>query len=307
MGLTPTVAIIGPGRVGTAIGVLAPRYGYRVVGVGGRRLETARRAAELIEGDPVACDILTAAARAELVLLTVSDDSIGTVAAELVEHEALEEGASVVHLSGALSSTVIAAVRQLGCYVASAHPMQTFSNVESAIRGLNGCYWFCEGDPEALETMGGLIAALDGHVVDISADRKVDYHLSAVFACNYLVVLMDVALTMAERAGIDRKTAWAALSPMIGLTLSNVGEMGARAALSGPIRRGDYDTIVSHLATLPSQAEAIGDLYRVLGAWATELCREEGYLGDEIADRLLAQLSGEPDQTPHVNDPNPEA
>ncbi|MDH3281943.1 MAG: DUF2520 domain-containing protein, partial [Gammaproteobacteria bacterium] len=219
----PTVAIIGPGRVGTAMGILAARHGYSVAAVGGRRPEAVRQAAAMIEGHPETYTIPAAAAQAQLVLLTVSDDAIGTVAAELADSYALRQGAVVVHLSGALSSKIISHLHHLGCHVASAHPMQTFSNVESAIQNLEGCYWFCEGDSEAREMMGGLIAALSGHVVDIATDRKVDYHVAAVFACNYLVVLMDVALLMAERAGIDRKTAWAAFSPMVDLTLSNIG------------------------------------------------------------------------------------
>lgn len=289
--MAPSVAIIGPGRVGTAIGVLAAQRGYRVVAVGGRRLEAARRAAAVIRGHPVACSVAAAAERAELLLLTVSDGAIRSVAEDLAKAGVVPAGTVVVHASGALSSGALSSLRDTGCHIASAHPMQTFANVESAIGGLGGCYWFCEGDSEALRQVHELVRAVGGNVVDITTDRKVDYHLAAVFACNYLVVLMDLALLMAGRAGIDRKTAWSAFMPMIDLTLSNIETMDTHAALSGPIRRSDHETLARHLDALRGYDDLTADLYRTLGKQAVQMCRDWGYLSDELAKRITAQLS----------------
>ncbi len=287
---TPRIAIVGPGRVGTAVGVLAQRHGYPVVALGARRAAAGRRAAVQFSPRPEVCDICAATAQADLVLVTVSDDAIGAVAARLVAEQALKKDTCVVHTSGAHHSGILACVRDVGGHAASAHPMQTFSNVESAMENLKDCYWFCEGDGKAVGMMRALITALGGNFFEIAADHKVDYHISAVIACNYFAVLMDLAMVMAERAGIDRNTAWRAFAPMVKLTLANVEALGAREALSGPIRRGDLDTVARHLDALRGHEPVVQKVYRSLGLWAASLCGTEGYLDGETVERIALRL-----------------
>lgn len=282
-----TISIIGPGRLGTAVGVCAQRAGYQVVALGARDLAKAELAARRIGGQPRVCTIEEAAAQADLVLLTVSDDAIESVARDLVRARVLQNETKLIHCSGALSSEVIAVARQCGCHVGSAHPMQTFSDVDNAARKLSGIYWFCEGDPQAVSAIVNLCADLRGITIRITAEQKTKCHIAAVFACNYLVTLMDIAMALAESAKIDRKVAWAAFTPMVEATLENIHELGPREALSGPIRRGDSATVARHLSILAGEDKRIAPLYRALGGWTADLTK----LDKDVEARMRSVLT----------------
>lgn len=149
MNRLPTLAIIGPGKVGTSIGILAARAGYPVV-VGGRRNEATVTAARRIGKDVCACDIAEAAKSAKIVLLCLPDDVIEGVCKKLAQQDRFIEAAIVVHCSGALSSDILSAARcYCKCSVASMHPMQTFPTVDAAIKTMKGTYCFYEGDKGA--------------------------------------------------------------------------------------------------------------------------------------------------------------
>ena len=150
MNKLPTLAIIGPGKVGTSIGILAACAGYPVVAVGGRRKENAITAARRIGKGVRACNITKAAKSAQIVLLCLPDDVIEKVCTELARQNRFIETATVAHCSGALSSDILSAAR---CYckrsVASMHPMQTFPTIDAAIKTMKGTYCFYEGDEGA--------------------------------------------------------------------------------------------------------------------------------------------------------------
>ena len=145
------IAIIGPGKVGTTLGVLAARAGAGALAVGARRPDQARAAAERIGCGARPCTPAEAAASARLVLLTVSDAAIEPLCNELAAANAFADGTSVVHCSGVLDSSVLVAAKErCGCSVASMHPLQTFATVDSAVAAFDGTFVFCEGDEPAL-------------------------------------------------------------------------------------------------------------------------------------------------------------
>ena len=127
------LAIIGPGKVGTAIGILAAGAGWSVKAVGGRNLLRAQAAAEAISPETQGLSLIEAAAAGDLVLLTVSDDCIASLCSEVAAAGALRNGAIVAHCCGGLDSGALGSARDAGCAVASCHPLQTFPNVEAAM------------------------------------------------------------------------------------------------------------------------------------------------------------------------------
>ena len=146
-----TISIVGPGKVGTALGVLLTRSGWDVIAVGGRDNERTARVAKTISPRTRACSIAEGASLAEVVLLTVSDDAIASVCREFADQGAFPRGSVVVHCSGALSSEVLLPARErCGCAIGSMHPLQTFPTAEAAIERLGGTSCFCEGDDDAL-------------------------------------------------------------------------------------------------------------------------------------------------------------
>ncbi len=290
----PDIAIIGPGVVGTTLGVLAARAGYRVAGVGGRNRAKAAAAAKAIGAAVRAGGAEQIARAGKLVLLTVADEAIESVARQLAQAGAFAGGAVVAHCSGALSSEVLAPARELcGAAVGSMHPLQTFPDVQAALESFPGTYCFCEGDDRAVAALEALARSIGGRCVRLWPGAKSLYHAAAVMACNYLTALLDAALTAAERSGIERKDASAALAPLVRATVENVFAAGPAQALTGPIARGQDQLIRRQARDAAAADQRLAELYRALGMWTIQLALRKGSIDAEKARRLQAALRGE--------------
>jgi len=288
----PDIAIIGPGRVGTALGVAAARAGYRVAGVAGRNAARARAAAKRIGPDVASGPAERIARTAGLVLLTVSDDAIAGLCRQLAGAAALRCGAVVAHCSGALSSEVLWSARQLTqSAVGSMHPLQTIPDTEGGAERLVGTYFFCEGDDAAMEVLTGLAEAVGGIPVRIDSRAKPLYHAAAVMACNYLTALLDAAFAAAEQAGIDPELARKAFAPLIRSTVENVLTAGPAEALTGPIARGDAKLVGGQAGEVSAADERLGQIYRALGVWTVGLATRKGSI-DAGQARALREALG---------------
>ena len=277
MNQLPSIAIIGPGRVGTSLGVLAARAGYSVVAVGGRRKESTTTAARRIGKHVCAYDTIDAAKSAEMVLLCLPDDLIEQVCEKLAQENKFIKGAIVVHCSGAFSSNILSTAREYcQCSVASMHPLQTFPTVDAAIKMMSGTYCFYEGDERAIPVIERFAKDIGLRPIQISSTSKTLYHAAAVMACNYFVALMDSATVFAENAGIDRTTAWSALEPLVATTLNNITEMGTINSLTGPIPRGDVKTVHRHLQKLVLTPGHLTSVYRTMGLYTVEIAVRKG-------------------------------
>ena len=286
------IAIVGPGKVGTAIGVLAARAGRSVVAVAGRDPARARAAAEQIGPPARACTPLEAAAACDLVLLTVGDQAIQPLCESLAEARAFRRGAVVAHCCGALPSDVLASARtSAGCYVGSMHPLQTFPTAERAVAGFGGTYCFCEGDGPAVAALMELAQAIGGRPVQMDSAGKALYHAGAAMACNHLSALMDAAAALLVAAGIEGETALAALGPLAAATLANVAEMGPAAALTGPVARGDVATVGRHLAAMRAVPDDLQAFYRAAARWTIALARRKGTIDETTAETLRQYLT----------------
>ena len=221
----PTISIVGPGTVGTALGILAARAGLTVVAVGGRDADKTQRAAAHIGLEVRPLSIHDAAGAAELVFLTVSDDTIEALCNDLAQAGAFQTGAVVAHCSGALGSDVLAAARACGCCVGSMHPLQTFPTPDAVLERLVGAYCFCEGDREAVSVLMAVADAVGANPAELSSDGKALYHAAAVTAGNYVTTLLDAAVSMCTQAGIDPHVAQQAMAVLAATTAMNATDM----------------------------------------------------------------------------------
>jgi len=292
MNKLPALAIIGPGKVGTSIGILAARAGYPVAAVGGRHKERTIEAARQIGKNVCACDIAGAAKSAQMVLLCLPDDIIEKVCSELAQKNKFIKGAVVVHCSGALSSDILSAARECcRCSVASMHPLQTFPTVDAALKMMNGTYCFYEGDECAIPLIERFAKDIGLRPIQISSTSKTIYHAAAVMACNYFVALMDSAIVFAEKAGIDRTIAWSALEPLVATTLNNITEMGTINSLTGPIARGDVKTIRKKKKKLALTPGHLASVYRTMGLCTVEIAVRKGTITATKAAQIRELLT----------------
>jgi len=287
MSKIPSISIVGPGKVGTAMGVLAVRAGLNVVAIGGRVAAATARAAEAMAGGCRAMTVTASAGAGELVLLCVSDDAIEVVCSQLAAAGAFRRGAIVAHCSGALGSDVLhSAAEKCGCAVGSFHPLQTFPTVEAAIERLAGAYCFCEGDERATAVLAELARAIGAKAVMLPSAGKALYHAAGVMACNYVTTLMDGAIELCERAGIERDTARSALGVLLTATADNATTMAPADALTGPVARGDAGTVRRHLAALASCPADVQALYRAAGERTVGLALRKGTIDNDTAETL---------------------
>ncbi len=291
MAKKPDISIIGPGVVGTALGRLACSAGYRVAAVGGgSQPARAQALAEAVGGAKVSSPP-EAASAGQLVLLTVKDAAIQPVCEQLARAGGLGHHPVVAHCSGALNCEVLSAARQMGCSVGSMHPLQTFPNVEAAISALPGAYFFIEGDRSAVVVLEQLTRCIGAHPVRIDPSVKPLYHAAAVMSANYITTLLDAAMQLYQTIGVDRTEARKAVAPLVRATVENVLKKGTGEALTGPISRGDVETVRRHLEAMGQVDEATRDLYRILGRRTVEIARRKGSIDSRTQKALLRLLS----------------
>lgn len=281
--------IVGCGRVGRTFGRLWARaHVFAIQDVLATSPESAARGVAFIgAGRPATA--LSEMRPAEVWMIATRDDAIVPVARALAAGEALAPGAIVFHLSGACPSSDLDPVRARGALVASVHPIKTFSDPETSARTFAGTCCGAEGDAEALAVLRPAFERIGARVLEIAPALKALYHAGGVFSCNYLVALLEQALRAHERAGLPREAALAAIEPMVRETVDAVFARGPARALTGPIARGDVETVRRQLAAVEAWDAAAGALYRNLGLVAVDLAQAAG-LDAERAEALRRAL-----------------
>ncbi|MFC6978998.1 Rossmann-like and DUF2520 domain-containing protein [Microbulbifer taiwanensis] len=227
-------------------------------------------------------------------LIASGDGQIVTIAEAISARLAAEPAGEpvVFHCSGALSSEILAGCRPAA--IASAHPVHSFAAPEDSLRTLPGSSVALEGDKIAVDVLQRAFAALRCETLTIDAGNKSLYHAGSVFACNYLTALMDLSLRTFSAAGIDRQQALELLKPIVLQTAENNMRLGPEKSLTGPIARGDSDTVLAQLEALQKTDAQLAQCYRHLGLACVELARR-GALSSDAAARLTGLLS-EPSQ-----------
>ena len=205
---------------------------------------------------------------AGLLLIATPDDAIPAAARHVAGLDAVQQHQVVLHLSGLLDRTALAALETTGAALGSFHPLQTIADPASAPRRLAGACAGVEGDARAVEAGEELARLLGMQPVTIAAAAKPLYHAAAVIAGNYPAVLASVAERLARAAGIAPALAGRMYLPLIAGAAENLRAEGPGQALTGPVRRGDLETLRRHVAALPPD---LLPLYRVLGREAVQL------------------------------------
>lgn len=219
-----------------------------------------------------------------LILITVPDDAIPSVAQGLAGASFSFRRKVVLHSSGALDSGVLAPLRSRGASVGSIHPLQTFGR---RVLSLSGVHFAVEGDEPAMRLAQSLVTAWHGKLLRIKASQKPLYHVAATFASPLFTPLMEAAVRLMGRAGVGRKAAAAALRPLLLTTIENFLHTG-KQSWTGPFARGDAGTIRKHLRALDRHDANLARYYRAAALAALVL------FGRHPDLQRLLQERGEP-------------
>jgi predicted short-subunit dehydrogenase-like oxidoreductase (DUF2520 family) len=283
--------IIGPGRLGLALGLRLQRAGAVASLVySGRR--PAPPDHPLFQGtDPVAryqASLEPVPQALTGVLIAVPDEAIAA-AVDGLAAVALPAGLPVLHASGSLSLDVLAPLAAGGHSVGGMHALAAIADPVEGAERLRGATFGLEGEGEARALAGRLVTGCEGRVLAIRPGGKALYHAAAVVASNYAVALLSVAERLMAEAGVDAAEARPALAGLAAGAVANVVAHGLAEALTGPVARGDADTVRRHLARLSG---ADRDVYCLLGREALRLAEARG-LDPAAATRLRALLGEE--------------
>ena len=201
----------------------------------------------------------------ELLIIATPDDQIASVAKTLAKLDWNEGRAStVLHTSGALSSAVLAPLRETGWSTGSLHPLVSVSEPKAGASLLRGAFWCVEGEKRAVRLARNIVRDLDGKSFSIASENKPLYHAAAVMVSGNVTALFDVALEMLADCGLTRRQARSALLPLLASAVRNLEKLDPSSALTGTFARGDIETVKRHLEVLKNNPSAL-EIYRLLG------------------------------------------
>src|SRR4030042_1477378 len=215
---TPAIGFIGAGTTGTALAVRRAQHGYQVIAVSSRSLTSAEKLAARISGCKVYSGAQEVADIAELIFITTPDSTIPQVSADVQWHD----GQNVVHCSGAHSVDILETAKLRGANTGCFHPLQTFASVDQAIDNIPGSAFAIEAEEPLASALKEMATTLEGDWVILKAGDKVLYHAAAVFACNYLVPLVNVATDLWQTFVVSPSPPTKSLMPLLKGTLSNL-------------------------------------------------------------------------------------
>jgi predicted short-subunit dehydrogenase-like oxidoreductase (DUF2520 family) len=280
------IGIAGTGRMAQALARLLVSRGQPVVAIAGRNAgHTARAAAFAGEGvAAVAFEHLPALA--SRILIAVADDALTPVAEKLAS--AGMTAGVVLHTCGTRSVEVLQPLIERGVACGVLHPLQTVATPEQGVRALPGCACAVIASGAAAAWAREIVALLGGEVLEIRPEQQPLYHASAVMASNYIVALIDAAVILMKEAGIDPSKALRALAPLLTASAANAVALTPAGALTGPIERGDVQTVAAHLRALDRAPGTVSDLYRGAARQTLELAQRKNPATDYSAlERLL--------------------
>jgi predicted short-subunit dehydrogenase-like oxidoreductase (DUF2520 family) len=281
------IGVIGAGRVGAVLAAALRGAGHEIVAVAGESDASRTRIETLLPGIPVRKPSAVARA-ADILLLTVPDDALSNVAAMLSASKAIHPGQYVVHSSGRHGTDVLAPAAGRGAHIAAMHPAMTFTGTDVDLARVPAAVFGCTGDDDVRPVVERLVADLGGRPVWIGEEQRVLYHAALAHGANHLVTLVNQATDLLRGAGVTDPAA--IVRPLMQAALDNALAYGD-AALTGPIVRGDVQTVRDHLQTLADTSLETLESYVSMGRATANHAVLDGRLQPQRAAAVVEALN----------------
>ena len=281
------IGVVGAGRVGAVLAAALREAGHEIAAVVGESHASRTRIDTLLPG--VRVDKPTAVSRAcDLLLLTVPDDMLSNVVTMLAASGAIREGQYVVHTSGKHGLAVLQPAADAGAHVLAMHPAMTFTGTHVDLARLAGCVYGVTANPDTDDLAAKLVADLRGRLLRVAEDRRALYHAGLAHGANHLVTLVSQAMDLLRDSGADDPAA--TLRPLLTAALDNALEYGS-AALTGPIVRGDVETVRAHLRDIAANRPATLESYVAMARATANQAVVDGRLLPIRAAKLVGVLN----------------
>ncbi|WP_313391858.1 DUF2520 domain-containing protein [Sphingobium yanoikuyae] len=273
------IGLIGTGRVARALGLALAPHSAAPILVQGRNPDHAAAAVEAIGRAQAVALSTSLSSHCDLILLAVADDALPAVIADLAT---MPLSATICHVSGRSGAALLDPLRAQGATTAAVHPAMTFTgNPAAEVARMQGARFAITGtDAPSITAARKLVALLGGVAVEVAEAHRALYHAALCHAANHLVTLIAGAADALVAAGVAEPGAL--LAPLVRAALDNSLDRGIDA-LSGPLLRGDRETIGNHLAALTAHAPDLLPAYRAMAiATLDALGRDEGALRNDL-------------------------
>ena len=278
----PAIGFIGAGVLGKGLAWALAAKGYRVVSAYSRSRSSAEALAGQIPGCATAVSAQELSNAVDLAFITTPDDVIREVAGSA----AWRSGQGVVHCCGAASTELLESATEQGAAAGALHPFQTFGGVvsaEEAEERLQGITVAVSGQGWLEAFLWEMASRIGGRPISIpDADRPL-YHAAAILACGHVTALLGAAVEVWRAMGYTDREAMQSLYPLCRATLEAVAAQGTKAAATGPVVRGDADTVKAHLEALSSKLPDLAPVYAALSAATLPLASAKGVASGRIA------------------------
>lgn len=287
------VGIIGCGRVGAVMGNALRAAGHALVGVSAGSRASRDRAEALLPDAPI-LDVETIVERAELVLFTVADDALPGLVDGLAKLGRFTPGQIVMHCAGRYGTDVLAPAARAGAIPIALHPSLSFTGTSMDLPRLRQATIAVTAAKAVLPIGQALVVEIGAEPIVVPEGDRPLYHSAIAHASNHTVVVLSQALEVLDELGVDNPAQ--VLHSLVDASVSNTLQSGSRA-LTGPVSRGDVDTVRAHLDALDEYGVARGNpeialTYRALARATVSRALADGRIGQEQA-LALTDLLGE--------------
>ncbi|MBA2735735.1 MAG: DUF2520 domain-containing protein [Pyrinomonadaceae bacterium] len=273
-----TISIIGVGRIGGALALAFNKKSenYRIENLISRTPDKAHKITENLINKPNIYTINeTEKIKSEIILICTQDSEILNVAEQLTEK--LQHKPYIFHVSGSLSSEILNDLKNIGCKTGSIHPLVSVSDAFLGAQRFENAYFCVEGETSAVKLAEKIVKDLNGKPFSIETKHKILYHAAAVTACGHLVAVIDTALEILDKCGLENENARKILLPLIKSTIENLETQTAAQALTGTFARADYPTFEKHLDNLEKNVSPLAvEIYLLLGERSLQLAEKQG-------------------------------
>lgn len=281
------IAFIGAGRAGKGLGLYFTEAGIKLSGYYDINIERSRDASDLTNTKSF-LNLNELVDSSEVIFISTGDDYIANAGNEL--KEVLKNKKKIVgHLSGLHNSKVLKNIfPECPCF--SLHPMYSFSGEQKDNSSLKDVVFTIEGDNEAVFKIREILEPVGNKILRIEPDSKALYHGACVFASNYLTTILEKSIKIFKDIGINENEARVMLEPLVKGTVENTFKKGPENSLTGPIARGDIQTISTHINNLKKYDADIENLYKVLGKETLNLATKKLLRDDEKINKIKILL-----------------
>lgn len=269
------IGFIGAGKVGFSLGKYFAEHDVHVSGYYSRNLDSSKEAAIFTKSNYY-INLEDIVKESDILFLTVTDSSVPQVYSEILKYDI--RGKIIAHCSGAMTSEVFSGISQKGAYGCSIHPICAVNSKETGYQDLSQAYFTIEGEEQG--KLAALLKRCGNRTEFLSAEYKIAYHCAAVYASNLVIALYEQASTMLKNCGLSQEFSQKAFLPLFEQNCKNIVKKGTKASLTGPVERGDEETLRKHLSILsPKEKVVYKELSKGLLSLAESKNQERNYDG----------------------------